>query len=326
MFKSVIKCGTETPVTLIMPSAADLKGNPDTIFNTNTNIKDHCALTTYLCVHNQTVVMYNNYNVFKDCTFEDCRQDEKALVFSVITSGNACEIIGGQHVEHGAGSVNMGIMSRNNEHILQLAANSRFEKISIMMSESDFKMYNERYPIIFSRYVKHFESAKPYVGVVIDTSGKILEAARDLQNSVFSRSINPYYVEGLIVECLVNYYYEQFHQPLPDNYTICRKIFKARDLLTENFKNPPTLRELAAEVGTNECTLKKVFKQMFSMTAFDYLNDLRMNKAARYLADNTLQINEIANELGFSSQSHFCTAFRKKYGVTPKEYREAKNN
>ena len=120
----------------------------------------------------------------------------------------------------------------------------------------------------------------------------------------------------------MNYYYEQFHQPLPDNYTVCRKISKARDILTENFQNPPTIRELAVAVGTNECTLKKVFKQMFSMTVFDYLNDIRMNKAARYLSENTLSITEIATELGFSSQSHFCTAFRKKYGVTPKKYRE----
>ena len=324
MFKSVIKFGAGNPLSMYLPSAGDIVGNPDTIFTTSMLVRDTCDFTTWLCVHNRTVVMYNRYFVKKDCVIENSRKDEKALIFSVITDGTVCEIIGGQHVEHGAGAVNMGIMSSENVHVQNLAAGCNFAKISVMMSESDFKIYNERYPIIFSRFEKHFDSNKPFVGVVYDTSGKILEAARDLQNAVLSKSINPYYVEGLIVECLVNYYYEQFKQPLPDNYTVCRKIFKARDILNENYNNPPTLRELAANVGTNECTLKKVFKQIFSMTVFDYLNDLRMNKAARLLTDTELTLSDIATELGFSSQSHFCTAFRKRNGLTPKEFRDGK--
>ena len=63
---------------------------------------------------------------------------------------------------------------------------------------------------------------------------------------------------------------------------------------------------------------------MFSITVFDYLNDLRMNKAARLLADSEQTINDIAEDLGFSSQSHFTTSFRKRYGLTPKEFREGK--
>ena len=322
MFKSVIKCGTETPITMYLPSAGDLKGNPDTIFSSTTTVRDCCDMTTRLCVHNQTVVMYNSYYVRQNCIIEDTRQDENALIFSVITSGNVVEIICGHQVEHGAGAINMGIMWNNSQHVLQLAAECKFEKISVMMSESDFKIYNERYPIILSRFVKHFSSDKPFMGDVIDKNGKILEAAHDLQNAILSKNINPYYVEGLIVECLVNYYYEVFNQPLPDNYATCRKIFKARILLTENFTKPPTLRELASQVGTNECTLKKVFKQMFSMTVFDYVNDLRINKAVRLLSENNLTINEISNELGFSSQSHFSNAFRKKIGITPNEFRK----
>ena len=324
MFTSVIKFGAENPLSMYLPSAGDIVGNPDTIFTSSILVRDTCDFNTWLCVHNKTVVMYNRYYAKKDCVIENSRKDEKALIFSVITNGTVCEIIGGHHMEHGAGAVNVGIMSSENVHIQNLAAGCNFEKISVMMSESDFKLYNARYPVILSRYEDFFASNKPFMSVATDTNGKILEAARDLQNAVLSKSINPYYVEGLIVECLVNYYYEQFKLPLPDSYTVCRKIFKARDILNENFKNPPTLHELAANVGTNECTLKKVFKQMFSMTVFDYLNDLRMNKAARLLSDTELTISDIATELGFSSQSHFCTAFRKRNGLTPKEFREGK--
>ena len=326
MYKSTIQIGSGCPITQYLPSPSEVEGNPDSIFSTSLTLRDTCNLTTYLCIHNRTAIMYNTYNVLKNCTIENIRTDEKALIFSVVTNGNVCEIINGRQVEHGQGAINMGIMSSENIHIQHLVAGSKFEKISIIMSESDYKIYNERYPIIFSRFDKHFSSNKPFVGDVVDQFGKILEAARDLQKAVLSKNVNPYFVEGLIVECLVNYYYEQFKQPLPDNYTICRKIFKARTILSDNFKNPPTLHELATEVGTNECTLKKVFKQLFSVTVFDYLNDLRMGKAAYYLIETQLSINDIAATLGFSSPSHFSTAFRKWKGVSPKEYRDINNS
>ena len=324
MFKSVITCGEANPVTLQLPSAGDIKGNPDTILSSEITIRDGCALTTRVAIHNQTIVMYNSYYARKACTIEHCRLDQKALIFSVITSGKTSEIISGHLVEHGAGSVNIGIMTPDSNHIMNLAEGCKFEKISVMMSESDFIKYNQQYPMVFSSFEKHFNDTTPYLNCVEDSTGKILEAARDLQNAVFSHSINPYYVEGLIVECIVNSYHLKYNKPLPEYYTVCSKIFKARDVLNDTFQNPPTLRELAAMVGTNECTLKKVFKQMFSITVFDYLNDLRMNKAARLLADSNNTINNIATELGFSSQSHFTTAFRKRYELTPKEYRDGK--
>ncbi len=323
MFKSTINCSSGSPISMFLPSPAELRGNPDSIFRSSVTVRDHCEITTHLCTHDNSIIMYGSCNVLKDCTIENYRTDERALVFSVVTGGSACEIIGNQHVEHGEGAVNMGIVPSSNTHMLQLAAGSHFEKITIMISESDFNIYNERYPIIFSGFKGLLASDRPFVDEVIDTNGKILEAARDIQNSVFSKSVNPFFVEGLVVECLVNYYYEQFHTPLPDNYTVCRKIFQARKVLNENFQNPPSLRELAATVGTNECTLKKVFKQVFSMTVFDYVNDLRMNKAARLLSDTSDSISNIASLLGFSSQSHFSTAFRKNYGLSPKEFRDS---
>jgi AraC-like DNA-binding protein len=83
----------------------------------------------------------------------------------------------------------------------------------------------------------------------------------------------------------------------------------------------PSLHELAAMVGTNECTLKKAFKQEFGTTVFQYLFDYRMDLAVRYLLDTSLPIAEIGLKLGYDYPSHFCTAFKRKYGMSPVEYR-----
>ena len=53
---------------------------------------------------------------------------------------------------------------------------------------------------------------------------------------------------------------------------------------------------------------------------FQYLFDYRMRLAVLYLLDSDMTINDIAIKLGYDYQSHFCTAFKRKYGVTP-EYR-----
>ena len=107
------------------------------------------------------------------------------------------------------------------------------------------------------------DSNKPVMLEVIDSEGKIFEAARDVQNAVLTKTINPYYIEGLIVECLVNYYYEQFHQPLPDNYTVCRKISKARDILTENFQIRPQSANSPSQSAQTNVRSKKFSNRCF---------------------------------------------------------------
>ena len=54
---------------------------------------------------------------------------------------------------------------------------------------------------------------------------------------------------------------------------------------------------------------------------FQYLFDFRMNLAVHYLLDTSLPIADIGVKLGYDYQSHFCTAFKRKHGVSPMEFR-----
>ena len=72
--------------------------------------------------------------------------------------------------------------------------------------------------------------------------------------------------------------------------------------------------------------LKSAFKQEFGTTVFQCLFDRRMELASHYLLDSQLPIAEVGFLLGYDYQSHFCTAFRRKYGISPSEYREQKGD
>lgn len=99
------------------------------------------------------------------------------------------------------------------------------------------------------------------------------------------------------------------------------KMYLVKKIMIENMENPPSILELSKMVGLNTYKLKVGFKEMFGTTIFGYLRDIRMEKARLLLENHELNINEIANEVGYSNPSHFATAFRKKYDVTPSHFR-----
>lgn len=98
------------------------------------------------------------------------------------------------------------------------------------------------------------------------------------------------------------------------------RIHMARNLLTEHWQNPPSLMQLARQVGLNDYKLKIGFRQVFGTTAFGYLWHYRMEQARQLLLERQLNIKEISQIVGYSKQSNFAAAFRKKFGLNPKVY------
>lgn len=97
------------------------------------------------------------------------------------------------------------------------------------------------------------------------------------------------------------------------------KISKAREILIENIGNPITIKELSKKVAMNECYLKKGFKEVFGTTIFDFYQSQRMEHAKYLLYEKALSVTDVSHLLGYSSISHFSTAFKKHTGLKPCE-------
>ncbi|RPE08940.1 AraC family transcriptional regulator [Chitinophaga lutea] len=95
------------------------------------------------------------------------------------------------------------------------------------------------------------------------------------------------------------------------------RIIFAKDYLLEHIQNPPSLKELSKVAGMNEFKLKKGFKEIFNRTAFEYLSDVRLERAKQDLMERNKTATQIADELGYSSLHHFSNAFKKKFNVPP---------
>jgi AraC family transcriptional regulator len=97
------------------------------------------------------------------------------------------------------------------------------------------------------------------------------------------------------------------------------KLIKAREILIQQIGEPITIKELSRKVAMNECYLKKGFKEMFGATIFEFYQSQRMEHAKYLLYEKGLSVTEVSLMLGYSSISHFSTAFKKHTGLKPCE-------
>jgi hypothetical protein len=97
------------------------------------------------------------------------------------------------------------------------------------------------------------------------------------------------------------------------------KIIQAREILLQHIGEPITIKALSRKVAINECYLKKGFKEIFGTTIFDFYQGQRMEHAKYLLYEKGLSVTEVSHLLGYSSISHFSTAFKKHTGLKPCE-------
>lgn len=96
-----------------------------------------------------------------------------------------------------------------------------------------------------------------------------------------------------------------------------KKMYKARDILLENIDSLISIKELSKQVAINECYLKKGFKEVFGITIYDFYLQQKMEHAKYLLYEEGLTVTEVAARLGYSSISHFSTAFKRQTGLKP---------
>ena len=85
----------------------------------------------------------------------------------------------------------------------------------------------------------------------------------------------------------------------------------------------PGLEELARRIGTNENKLTELFRRRFGMAVYEYLGELRLERARLQLAGTRSQVQLIAERAGYRNASDFSRAFRRRYGIGPRQYRQA---
>lgn len=109
-------------------------------------------------------------------------------------------------------------------------------------------------------------------------------------------------------------------------YIDTQRIERAMNYMNQYYKEPVRLERLANLCCMSPNYFHKVFRKTLNITPANYLTLLRMNAALQLLTDKQISVKNIAYELGFTDDAHFCRSFKKYYGITPGEYQKKRKS
>jgi len=99
-----------------------------------------------------------------------------------------------------------------------------------------------------------------------------------------------------------------------------KRIRQAKEIIIAQMDEPPSLSELSEQIGLPLKKLKEGFKQIYGEPVYSFLFEYKMDYARKMLETGQYNVNEVGHRVGYSTASHFITAFKKKFGTTPKKY------
>ncbi len=181
----------------------------------------------------------------------------------------------------------------------------------------------------FSEFTKHIsflnvenENRKFYSAK--DLSPKEIVVLNELFTNKIHLSLSKLYSKGKIFELLSLYFNltndEDEKCPFLEDEDNVIKIKKAKEIIIDRMAEPPSLNELANEIGLTLKKLKDGFKQIYGETVFNFLIAYKLDFARKLLESKKHNVTEISQQIGYSTSSHFIAAFKKKFGTTPKKY------
>lgn len=103
-----------------------------------------------------------------------------------------------------------------------------------------------------------------------------------------------------------------------DDEVLMKRIMK---VINDNLDNTELKVEmLSKEIGLSRVQLHRRMKEITGISTGEFIRNIRLKKAAELLSEKKVNVSQVAYMVGFSSHTHFSTAFRKFYGMSPTEY------
>lgn len=138
------------------------------------------------------------------------------------------------------------------------------------------------------------------------------------------------YLDGKLLELLSIYLGEVLEMDIlmGKNISMSRTektaIIEAKRIIDSQLAFAPSCEELSRLVHLSMTKLTRGFSLFYGMPIHQYIIEQRLIQAAQLLLEGEWNVSEVAAIVGYGKPSNFAAAFKKKYGVSPKNYRESK--
>lgn len=101
-----------------------------------------------------------------------------------------------------------------------------------------------------------------------------------------------------------------------------KRVEAAGDFIKENLGGDLSIKNLSRQTGLNPNKLQNGFKYLFSATINEFITNVRLEKANVLLQDKEYNVRSVVSAIGLESNSYFSKIYKKKYGITPKNYKK----
>ena len=99
-------------------------------------------------------------------------------------------------------------------------------------------------------------------------------------------------------------------------------LYEIKNYILNNFQETISIKSISRNFGINDYKIKAGFKLLFNTPVISFLTDVRLKKATQFLMNPRETISSIAEQVGYSHSNNFSVAFKRKYKLTPIEYRD----
>ena len=133
-------------------------------------------------------------------------------------------------------------------------------------------------------------------------------------------------VISILINIFRNYDYANFTTDSPTSHADIHNLQKAIAFINENFCEDISLDDIAQAAYISKYHFSRLFKSVYNMTVWDYINIKRIDEAIHLLGSSDENITIIAMKSGFNSVTNFNRIFKKVKGCVPKEYRQNRSS
>lgn len=205
--------------------------------------------------------------------------------------------------------------------VIDMPANTRFNSVTIAVARSYLRrMFGEQDHPLVASLLATSDTFAFETGISPD----IIKTASDLLPPPVPESLASAYCKLKCEELLchtVALLLQREAIPLGKvHLEDLKAIYAIKLRLQSSLGKAPAITTLAKEANISEPKLRKLFRQTFGKSVFDYYQALRMQEAARLLKEEHLTVSEVGYRVGFTNLSHFSRVFEQDLGLKPKKY------
>jgi AraC family transcriptional regulator len=176
-----------------------------------------------------------------------------------------------------------------------------------------------------SEPVEFFEKKYPHDGILSPLLSKLRNTHRILPPGELEESMH------LLLAALLRVHHLALRQAdelqnvrIGTRRELYRRAARARDFTEAMFSERISLADIAKAAALSPNHLLRVFPQIYHQTPHQFLTSRRLDEAARLLVNTESSVTDICLAVGFESLGSFSSLFRRRFGISPSEYRLAK--